>query len=163
MNEHGELGIGDSQIKKLPSPRDITLQLGGEKITQISAGYYHSLILTEHNLYATGYNPYGQLGNGSTTNAFSPCCITKQFKGEIIQEINCGGCHSFVSTDKHLYSFGRNCDGELGSGSCEDQHTPSNIEHKFGGKQIKKIFYHFSHTIVQTDAGIYTFGQNGNG
>ncbi len=34
---------------------------------------YHSLALTaDGHVYAWGYNSYGQLGNGSTTNATTP-------------------------------------------------------------------------------------------
>lgn len=83
-NEYSELGLADNQVKRVSSPRDITAQFGGEKIKKISCGVFHSLILTEKELYALGRREYGQAQNVSASNVLKPCSITKQFKGELI-------------------------------------------------------------------------------
>jgi len=52
---------------------ELPLDIQGKTITQVAAGYYHSLALTsDGSLHAWGYNGDGQLGNGTTTNSSVP-------------------------------------------------------------------------------------------
>ena len=54
------------------------LLLPGETIIQVTSGGYHSAALTSSGrLFTWGLNDYGQLGDGTTSNRYSPTKITQ--------------------------------------------------------------------------------------
>ena len=73
-NFNGQLGDG-TNIQK-DSPELITLA-PGVKPAAVAAGLFDSLAIgSDGNLYAWGANYVGQLGDGTTTNEYSPELIT---------------------------------------------------------------------------------------
>jgi len=72
-NGNGELGNGT-----LTNTVALTKIAGaGTGFTQVSAGHYHSYGLTASGqLYAWGYNNYGQLGNNSIVTSSTPVLVT---------------------------------------------------------------------------------------
>ena len=72
-NDAGQLGDGTTSDRH--SPVEVTA-LGGENVA-VAAGYYHSLVLTgDGRVMAFGWNWYGQLGDGTTTERHSPVEVT---------------------------------------------------------------------------------------
>ncbi|OGV97738.1 MAG: hypothetical protein A2Z59_12830 [Nitrospinae bacterium RIFCSPLOWO2_02_39_17] len=54
----------------------ITLSITTINWSSVSAGYYHTMaIKTDGTLWAWGRNNYGQLGDGTTTDRYSPVQI----------------------------------------------------------------------------------------
>jgi len=81
----------------------------------ISAGLYHFMAIKSGELYAMGYNPYGQCGFGSTTYYTS---LTQVGAATDWAMIECGNDFSVaVKTDGTLYSCGRNSQGRTGLGT----------------------------------------------
>lgn len=67
-NAYGQLGIGSSVLKTIP-----TKIMGLQKLDKVFAGSQHSLAIDEdRSLWAWGKNNFGQLGNGGNTNLSSP-------------------------------------------------------------------------------------------
>ena len=65
-NEYGDLGVGDTSSKKLPTPLDTNVTF-----KDISSFYSHSLAVTKDGaVYAWGDNSYGQLGDGTTRDKY---------------------------------------------------------------------------------------------
>ena len=74
LNNRGQLGDGSNTNKNIPIRIDIATNNANWK--SIVAGYYHSLMINaDGQLYAWGYNEYGQLGDGSNTNKNIPARI----------------------------------------------------------------------------------------
>jgi alpha-tubulin suppressor-like RCC1 family protein len=66
-NEHGRLGLGDTDDRLLPT------MVPGLRNVKAIAGWAHSLALTEAGeIYAWGSNEWGQLGLGDTENRLTP-------------------------------------------------------------------------------------------
>ena len=66
-NEDGELGIGNTDDKYIPTEVNTT-NISSKIIKVVGAGY-HSILLTENGeVWTTGHNDYGQLGTGDTNN-----------------------------------------------------------------------------------------------
>jgi alpha-tubulin suppressor-like RCC1 family protein len=107
------------------NPQEISF-LKNEKIIDIACGNEHTIILTEKKLYACGSNNKGQLGLGHNRDQSSPQEIVS-FKNEKVKQIECGGFHTFVLTEKYLYGFGENDFGQLGIGNKENQNLPKRI------------------------------------
>ena len=110
-NMSGQLGTGESY----GSNNDIFTLIsipGGKKAEQISAGGFHSMVLTDdEKLYATGGNYYGQLGVGrsgslSGENTLTLISIPGDKK---VSLISAGGSESLIVTsDGGLYFAGYN-------------------------------------------------------
>ena len=68
--------IGDGLTANRDTPKEINLP-GGVKPSAISAGAYDGMILTTAGgIDAMGQNGYGQLGNGTMTNALTPTPVS---------------------------------------------------------------------------------------
>ncbi|TNV77407.1 hypothetical protein FGO68_gene1617 [Halteria grandinella] len=80
-------------------------------------------------LYLTGDNKYGQLGNGDKTqfsNAFVPVDIPKGIKFNKVQAM----AEAFIATDNEgqLYTWGWNEHGNLGHGDTLNRNVPTKVE-----------------------------------
>ncbi len=74
-------------------------------------------------LLAWGYNGYGQLGNGTTTNVHLPHCMASN-----VTTTAAGADHSlFVKADNTLWAVGYNIDGELGDGTINEEQFPEQV------------------------------------
>ncbi|MFP5042023.1 T9SS type A sorting domain-containing protein [Parasediminibacterium sp. JCM 36343] len=119
-NLDGRLGNGNTTNQFSPVP----VQIGNATNWQsVSAGGSHTIALkTDGSLWAWGYNLYGQLGNGNTTNQNSPVQIGNATNW---QSVACGNGHTIaLKTDGSLWAWGWNHFGQLGNGNNTDQHSP---------------------------------------
>ncbi|MBP9489374.1 hypothetical protein KBE88_01255, partial [Candidatus Saccharibacteria bacterium] len=119
-NDYGQLGNGDTTSSNTPVKVDASGVLAGKTISQISAGGAHSLALdSEGQIYAWGYNDYGQLGNGDTTSSNTPVKVDASgvLAGKTISQISAGGAHSLaLDSEGQIYAWGYNDYGQLGNG-----------------------------------------------
>ena len=129
---------------------------------------------TEGKLYRFGYNGYGQLGDGTTTNNyFNKQMPMSLFGGEKIVYITGTGyqynsMYAITETGK-LWGWGRNNDGNLGLGNTTQQVTPQHITGVSGSLlENKKVVHLFAsqrgnditRCHVLTDEGVvYFMGQ----
>src|SRR5205807_2135690 len=88
-----------------------------EKVVAVSAGGYHSLILTaQGQLYGCGWNENGQLGLGTdVANQRTWCQLPI---AEKVVAVSAGTYHSLILTaQSQLYGCGSNGNGRLGLGA----------------------------------------------
>jgi alpha-tubulin suppressor-like RCC1 family protein len=128
-------------------------------------------------LWSWGYNGYGQLGTGNTTNYNTPQKIAKtNFNNEEIEAFwTIGDAYASAyayTKEKKLYVWGRNADGQLGIGNTTDQNTPQLVSTvTFDGTGVGEIkkFQGLNHSddntvAILTERGtIYTTGYNNQG
>ena len=80
--------------------------------------------IIKQNLFSWGWNPSGQLGDGTTTNRLMPTLIGT----DTWIAISGGGFHSLgLRSDGRLFAWGSNLQGQLGDGTTTDRHTPTLI------------------------------------
>ena len=142
-----------------------TLQL--QEIQHVSAGSRHSLaVTTSGRVYAWGYNFYGQLGDGTTTNRTIPTLIsfTGLQSGETIQSVEADGSHSLaVTTSGRVYAWGNNGNGQLGDDTTTYRPIPTLISFTGlqSGETIKDVFAGAYHSHAVTTSGrVYAWGYN---
>ena len=179
-NYYGQLGDGTTSEYKVPNstPIEITSQFNlseGETITQISLGCYHSSAITSSGrLFTWGYNEYGLLGDGTTTDRYTPTEITSQFnlsEGETITQISLDGTHSSaITSEGRVFTWGRNDYGQLGDGTHDyfvAHSTPIEITNQFelnAGEIIIQIFLGGGASSAIASSGrIFTWGDNTEG
>ena len=153
-NSEGQLGIQYRSGNQV-SPGKITIP-GNAQVVQISAGHKHSLFLTiDGDVYATGYNNYGQLGINNNTSS-----ITDPTKTVIdnVSQISAGGNHSlFLKTDGSVYATGYNNEGQLGDGNNTDRNAP----HKILESKVVQVSAGSNHSLIlKNDGSVHTFGHN---
>jgi alpha-tubulin suppressor-like RCC1 family protein len=176
-NIYGELGVGTTSNVLVPTK---VTALNGVNIVdvQLSKAYYyngryHTLFLADDgSLYACGYNLYGQLGIGSTTNQSTPQLLSKSDWSKIYAMGDDGGFSAGIDTSGDLYMWGYNSRGQLGIGSTTNQSTPQ-LVNAFGGVTVSKfsgahgfgttfLTYGSSMCLLSTGA-VYTWGHNAEG
>jgi len=79
-------------------------------VASVASGFGHSLALkTDGTLWAFGYNSYGQLGDGTTTNRLSPVQVMTG-----VASVAGGESHALaLKTDGTLWGFGDNFSFQL--------------------------------------------------
>jgi alpha-tubulin suppressor-like RCC1 family protein len=150
-NGTGGLGNGGGPDSSTP------VQVKGENgvgsltgATDIAAGGEHSLAIKDGNVYAWGYNFYGQLGNGGSGNSANSNVPVK-VKGEGgvgfltgATDVAAGAHHSLAaSTSGTVWAWGRNDFGPLGNGSFGGtQATPVQAIQLIGTTQVASGDFH---------------------
>lgn len=114
--------LGDGTITNRSSPVFIKSVSTGD-IQGIDCGKDFTLYVDYFKLWGWGYNFYGQLGDGTTTQRSSPVAI--QTDQEYIR-ISCGDTHvaCISGLDDALYSWGQNNFGQLGDGTTTNRSSP---------------------------------------
>ena len=138
-NGNGQLGDGTSSSRSAPVrvktpdrstypdlPADFTY-------LQVSAGYQHSLALgSDGNVYAWGWNYYGQLGNGTIYDKHAPVRVKTPDRKTYPDlpadftylQVSAGGFHSLaLGSDGNAYAWGYNYNGQLGDGTSGGYRT----------------------------------------
>jgi len=125
----------------------------------VDGGNSHSLALaSEGTVWAWGYNLYGQLGDGTTTESHVPVQV-KGLEGKTIAAIAAGGNRSTVlASDGTVWDWGYGKQGQLGNGVAADSGTPvQGLE----GKTIAALADGFDHTLALASRGaVWAWGYN---
>jgi alpha-tubulin suppressor-like RCC1 family protein len=92
----------------------------------VSAGNLHSIATkTNGEIWATGYNTDGELGNGTTTNSN---IFVQSGTATNWASVAGGGYHNIaLKTDGSLSSWGANPQGQLGDGTTTNKNAPTAI------------------------------------
>ena len=160
-NADGELGNGTSNNIS-PTPTQVS-GLGG--VVAICAGYFHSMALkNDGTVWVWGANSNGQLGNGSTLSSSVPVKVAS-LSG--ITSIAAGFYHNSAlrGSDKTVWCWGYNGEGELGNGSLSTGLVPTQVAGLTGATSISGGAYH-TFAFVGGNAygwGFNLHGQLGNG
>ena len=177
-NYYGQLGNGTTTNSSMPicisevegSP------LKGKNIVEIYRYEYVDSVIARDSagkLYTWGYNDYGQLGNGTTTNSSMPVCISdiknSPLNGKNIVDIYIERIDyltvSIKDSNGKIYAWGSNKYGQVGDGTKINSSFPvciNDIENsELKNTKIKKIeFYEDGANYYITEDGecyIYSY------
>ena len=141
-NNYGQLG--DNTTMGQPVPVAVNTNSGvsalyGKKVVAIAAGGGHSLALcSDGTLAAWGYNAYGQLGDGTTT----------QRKAPVLVNMSSGSVHSLaLCSDGCVVAWGDNVDGQIGDNTTTTREAPTAVNTNLGLSAL------FGKTVVAVAAG----------
>eukprot|EP00759_Apiculatamorpha_spiralis_P014264 PhF_6_TR21000/c0_g1_i1/m.30151/K07937/ARF1; ADP-ribosylation factor 1 len=103
-------------------PRSISLP---HLCTSVSCGSLFSMMLLENgDLYSLGMNSYGALGLSLDDEKFMTNEPRRVMLRNVV-EVSCGGCHTLARLHNgSVLAWGRNDQGQLGSGDTTNRNTP---------------------------------------
>ena len=178
-NNSGQLGKNDATDAHIPAAvQTLGTPMAGKVIVQLAAGNSQSMALaSDGTVYTWGWNQYGQLGNGTTTNSRIPVAVVTTgtpLAGKVVSQIAAGNAHALAMTDDGtVYTWGWNQYGQLGNNSTINSSLPVAVKTTgtpLAGKIITQITSGGSPNslVLANDGTMYTWGwgqhgQLGNG
>lgn len=174
-NTYGGLGAGSTTTSYTPLAVSQGVIPAGVNFTAIASGEFHTCaIATNDRAYCWGYNPNGQLGNGTTTNSSTPVAVSQGSipAGVNFKQISVEDRHTCaIATNDRAYCWGEGTSGQLGNGAGASSLTPVAVSQGAlpAGVNFKQISvgYLASCAIATNDRaycwGINNYGQAGMG
>ena len=161
-NSDGQLGIGSKDNRSTVAKR----VEGLKNVKTVSMNSYrgnNAAITRDGTLYMWGQNRAGQLGDGTTTNAYTP--VRPKLEEDVkVKQVALGNEHTVaLSEDGQVYTWGYNYDGALGNGTTTGSKTPAKIE-VGDGKKVAEVYADNNCSAALTEDGeLYMWGDNNCG
>lgn len=113
-------------------------------------------------LFTWGFNKYGQLGDGQSTNKELPQSILTDSSWDQPRVVSCGAHFTLVGSGPSLdlSSCGRGLHGRLGNGSESDQSTLKPVSLKTKEKIISLSGGHWHGCMVTSTGDLFCWGYN---
>ncbi|MFN9003244.1 MAG: RCC1 domain-containing protein, partial [Alphaproteobacteria bacterium] len=124
LNNYGQLGDGTTTNRTTPTP--VTLPAGVTSFTSIvGVGRHTCGIGNNGRVYCWGFNNYGQLGDGTTTDRATPTLVPLPDGVISFTFVGGGTSHSCgIGNNGRAYCWGFGGYGQLGDGTTTNRTTP---------------------------------------
>ena len=154
QNSKGQLGIFQGSATNRYT-FSLTQVIPGAKT--VAVGGYHSMILTRNGqVWVSGWNRYGQLGDGSKHDR--TIFILTNFFGAKAAAVAAGDVHSMVmKQDGSVWAAGQNYNGQLGDGSKADARSFVRVKPS-GATDVAAGGYHSM--VLKQDGSVWATGWN---
>ncbi len=138
----------------------LSLSVNAWSAINISVGAYHSCALLEDNsIKCWGENDYGQLGDNTATDKYSPVSVVGISNAVAIE---LGMYHSCALLSNHtIKCWGYNGYGQLGDNTIADKHTPVTVLGINNAVDISAGDYHTC--AVLSNGSVKCWGGNSDG
>ncbi len=157
-NGSGELGDGTTTDSLVP----VDVAGLASDVARVSTGFGHTCaLMTDGRVKCWGYNNYGQLGNGTTTDSRVPVDVSSLASG--VGAIAAGPEHTCaITSGGGVRCWGDNSSGQLGNGTTINSAVPVNVSGLERG--VTAIATNYWHTCaVTTEGGVRCWGSNRSG
>jgi alpha-tubulin suppressor-like RCC1 family protein len=157
---YGQLGIGTAP-SAVTTPTKVDA-LASFVVSDLSVGAYNTCAVVSSRAYCWGWNPDGQLGDGTTVNKLVP---TKASTASALSTVN---VTQISTTDYHTCArkvdntaacWGRNTSGQLGN----QTNTSSLVAVAFYGNGVTEVRTGSHHTCILASSRLWCTGDNAYG
>eukprot|EP01116_Phalansterium_solitarium_P017283 TRINITY_DN4217_c0_g2_i1.p1 TRINITY_DN4217_c0_g2~~TRINITY_DN4217_c0_g2_i1.p1 ORF type:complete len:449 (+),score=-79.55 TRINITY_DN4217_c0_g2_i1:564-1910(+) len=165
-NAYGQLGDGTTtdryNVTAVVQPATWT----GLNVTAIAAGFAHSMaLLSNGTLFSWGFNEFGQLGDGTTTDRYIAVVVQPEtWTGLRVTAITAGSVHSMaLLSNGALYAWGKNDLFQLGDGTNKYRYNATAVMQPptWIGLKVTAIAAGNQHSMALLSNGaLYTLGYN---
>ena len=157
-NQYGQLGLKDTTNRTTFTQ----ITTNTDDVKEVYCGENYTLLLkTDGTLWGCGYNGYGQLGLGDTTNRTTFTQVTTN--SDDVKQVYCGDRHTFIlKNDGTLWGCGGNGFGQLGLGDNTNRTTFTQIT--TNADDVKSIHGGWEHALMlKNDGTLWSCGYNSFG
>ena len=157
-NERSQLGLGDGYNRTTFTK----ITTNADDVKEIYYGGSHTFMLkNDGTLWSTGWNVFGQLGLGDTTDRNTFTQVTTNVDN--IKSVYCGMHHTIIlKNDSTLWGCGWNEHGQLGLGDGYNRTTFTQIT--TNTDNIKDVYCGACYTIIlKNDGTLWGCGRNDYG
>ena len=127
----GQLGNGATSQRNTPSPVARGAMPADMIVNQITTGNAHACAVASNSkAYCWGVNSYGEVGNGTKTQASSPVAVSlgAMPAGSTVSQIDAGTEQTCaIASNNKGYCWGAGDSGRLGTGGNADATTPAAV------------------------------------
>jgi alpha-tubulin suppressor-like RCC1 family protein len=176
-NYFGQLGDNTTTDRYVPvAVNTAGSALAGKTVVAIAAGGYHTLALcSDGTVAAWGANPYGQLGDNTTTERHVPVAVStasgvSALFSKTVVAIAAGGYHGVaLCGDGTVTAWGYNSNGQLGNITTTQRNAPVAVNTISGvsalfGKTVVTIAAGGGHSVALcSDGTLAAWGRNDHG
>jgi alpha-tubulin suppressor-like RCC1 family protein len=165
--------LGDGTLTNATKPAKFqlpgTLKAQAVGVNALSAGMSAFVITTDGQVYGSGANNYGQLGNGTTATRQSTPVRFNLPAGVKAAKIFVHGEATYViTTAGEVYCAGAGTQGQLGNGAASSSSTPVKMTLPVGEKAVMiEADAHSVYIAAESGKAYFTglndWGQSGNG
>ena len=172
-NGYGQLGLGDTTNRQTPILHN---SISNVVKAQPFCGYRTDgasptgsgiILLSDGSIWTAGYNGYGQLGHGDTTQRTSFAQIAHaSFFTDIFAGDGRYPSVGAISDQAEVYLWGNNGYGQLGTGNTTNQTSPFKPTGSFQGQITKAGFgggASYEGCVLQAGNALFAAGYSGNG
>ena len=162
----GDGSNGHGNTENQSTPKQVKGVLMGVKIVHVTASSDLTFCIAENGqMFSFGLGTNFQLGHGNNRNQLTPKCIQRNLLGKTIIKVSCSDIHTIcLTSDGHVFSFGKGEYGQLGHGDKKDQSTPKLIKGELFGEKMVQVSTSLFHTICLSSHGkLFSFGNGSFG
>ncbi|MGB1461289.1 MAG: S8 family serine peptidase [Candidatus Thalassarchaeaceae archaeon] len=155
-NWNGQLGDGSNSDRN--TPVQVTVPSNSSAVTIDSGAFHTCLGMNDGTMFCWGYNEYGQLGNGATSdsNAPQPSPLSPDL---LLMQVGVGLFHSCGLFDTgEVACWGGNSNGQLGDGTQTSHSSPEIITLSTNASSIAVGHRHTC--AILDDASLKCWGAN---
>lgn len=150
----GEIGDGTTSNKITPVPVAVL----GSEVAGVKLGGSHTCARkVDGTIWCWGWNMFGQLGDGNTTNLVSPSQVASLSDSA---RVALGGAHSCAIASGAVWCWGWNVYGQLGDGTTADKATPVSVTGLNGASSLD---LGDGHSCALVAGELYCWGHNDAG
>ena len=174
-NFNGKLGIGDTNPIRMTVPVEVHGAGNVSYLNSVKAimgGEIHNVALkSDGTVWAWGWNALGQLGNGTTNDAWTPVQTGLTANPPLTNVVKLGGRPYFtlaVKTDGTIWAWGMNQFGQMGNGTVSSfSAVPGMVSNSATGGPINNPLqvtcgYQFGAALA-TNGTVWTWGSGTHG
>lgn len=142
-------------------------KMGRGRVTEVSAGEFHTCAVASGRAFCWGYNASGQLGNGTRKYATRPSAVLTRapspLRGTTVSQVSAGTDHTCaVTAGGEVACWGMGYRGALGTGNEKRTSTPQRVaQGALAGRAVTQISAGHNVTCATTADGAATcWGDN---
>ena len=166
-NTYGQLGdgTGNGSLKTSPIPVKVGGLLAGKKVTDVAIGGGGSCAIASDGVYCWGSNSDGQLGNNSSSTAYSNVPV-KVSGISTATKISYGDRHVCAISSGKVYCWGWGNWGQLGqgaTGTSANKYVATVVNGLLSGKTATDVSANHATTCAVAKGEAYCWGDSGSG